>query len=125
MQGQGHLRCGGPSSARARIREAFSAPRGAAMQILAGLGFCTGTVPAEGWSMHNILQARLVDEVAVRTADPPCDFCSFVAERRGIARDYAEMVIEGWVASYDQRAHGPRVELASVPAFPVEELLSA
>jgi hypothetical protein len=75
--------------------------------------------------MRNILQAGLVDEVAVRTADPPCDFCSFVAERRGIARDHAETLIESWVARYDQRARGPRVELASGPALPVEELLSA
>jgi hypothetical protein len=74
--------------------------------------------------MRNILEARLVDGVAGRTSDPPpCDFCSFVAERRGIDQDQAEVLIEGWVASYEPRARCSRVTLIAVPTLLAEELL--
>jgi hypothetical protein len=50
--------------------------------------------------MHIMLEARASDRVVVGESDPPCDFGAFVAERRGIAREEAEMQISRWLANY-------------------------
>jgi hypothetical protein len=38
------------------------------------------------------------------TDDPPCDFSSFVAQRRGISHEQAERLIQCWLRDYLQRA---------------------
>ena len=34
------------------------------------------------------------------TADPPCDFDAFVAERRGVSRDEARRLVQSWLTDY-------------------------
>jgi hypothetical protein len=37
---------------------------------------------------------------SVGTAEPPCDFDAFVAQRRGIGREQAELLIQSWLVHY-------------------------
>jgi hypothetical protein len=48
----------------------------------------------------------------VGTAEPPCDFDTFVAQRRGIGREQAEQLVQSWLVHYCPR-HKPAINIGA------------
>ena len=66
----------------------------------------------------------------MNTADPPCDFDAFVAQRRGISYEEAEQLVQSWLAQYSPRivtttSSGPAQHQSAIPDLPIATQVTA